>query len=84
MERGGSAITCGASLAVATAAGTLRIVADRHNLTDVIGGALVGLGAGYLLPNLMNYNFGADNGEGGQIAPFADDRSVGIVYNRAF
>jgi membrane-associated phospholipid phosphatase len=78
------AITCGASLAIATAAGTLRIVADRHNLTDVLGGALVGLGAGYLMPNLLNYNFGADRGEGGQIAPFADDRSVGVVYSRVF
>lgn len=78
------AITCGASLVAATAAGTLRVVADRHNLTDVMGGALVGLGTGYLLPNLLNYNFGADRTGRGQIAPFADDSTVGLAYSQTF
>jgi len=78
------AITCGASLIAATAAGTLRVVADRHNLTDVMGGALVGLGTGYLLPNLLNYNFGADREGRGQIAPFADDSTVGLAYSQTF
>jgi membrane-associated phospholipid phosphatase len=78
------AITCGASLVAATAAGTLRVVADRHNLTDVLGGALVGLGTGYLLPNLLNYNFGADRTSRGQIAPFADNSTVGLAYSQTF
>lgn len=82
------AITCGASLVAASAVGTLRIVADRHNLTDVLGGAAVGMISGYLLPNLLNYNFGADLGADrsshGQIAPFADDRTVGVSYSQTF
>jgi membrane-associated phospholipid phosphatase len=78
------AIACGASLVAATAVGTLRVVANRHNLTDVGAGALVGLGAGYLLPNLLNYNFGADRADHGQIAPFADDRTVGVSYSQVF
>jgi len=78
------AVACGASLVAASAVGTLRIVADRHNMTDVLGGALVGLGAGYFLPNLLNYNFGEDRASYGQIAPFADDRTVGVTYNQTF
>lgn len=78
------AIACGASLVAASAAGTLRVVADRHNLTDVLGGALVGLGTGYLLPNLLNYNFGADRESRGQIAPFADDSTLGLAYSQTF
>jgi len=78
------AVACGASLVAASAVGTLRIVADRHNLTDVLGGALVGLGAGYFMPNLLNYNFGEDRRSYGQIAPFADDRTVGVSYHQTF
>jgi len=78
------AIACGTSLVAATAVGTLRMVADRHHFTDVLGGALVGLGSGYLLPNLLNYNFGADRASHGQIAPYVDDSGVGLTYNRAF
>lgn len=78
------AIACGASLVAASTVGTLRIVADRHNFTDVLGGAAVGLVSGYLLPNLLNYNFGADRAAHGQIAPFADDRSLGMTYSQTF
>lgn len=78
------AIACGAALATASAVGTLRMVADRHHLTDVLSGAVVGLGAGWLMPNLLNYNFGADRGQGGQIAPFVDHDRAGLVYTRTF
>lgn len=78
------AIACGASLVAASTVGTLRVVANRHNLTDVTAGAAVGLLSGYLLPNLLNYNFGADRANHGQIAPFADDRTVGVSYNQVF
>jgi membrane-associated phospholipid phosphatase len=78
------AIACGASLVAASAVGTLRIVANRHNLTDVVGGAMIGLSAGYLLPNLLNYNFGSDRTGHGQIAPYADERTVGVSYSQTF
>lgn len=77
-------LACGASLAIATTAGALRIVANRHNFTDVIAGALVGLGTGYLMPNLMNYNFGVDRVAHGQIAPYVERAGAGITYSRTF
>jgi membrane-associated phospholipid phosphatase len=73
------AITCGASLTVAATAGTLRIVSDRHHLSDVLAGAAVGLAAGYLLPNLMNYDFGASAIDpGAALMPMISERSLGV------
>ncbi len=41
---------CGVSLAFAAATGLLRIAADRHYLSDVIVGAIVGFLIGYAVP----------------------------------
>jgi len=74
-----AAITCGASLTAAATAGTLRIVSDRHHLSDVLAGAAVGLAAGYLLPNLMNYDFGASATDpGGALMPMISERALGL------
>jgi membrane-associated phospholipid phosphatase len=42
--------SCGASLAMASATGLLRILADRHYLTDVLVGAVLGFLVGYIVP----------------------------------
>jgi membrane-associated phospholipid phosphatase len=79
------AITCGASLAVAATSGTLRIVSDRHHLSDVLAGAAVGLAAGYLLPNLMNYDFGASAIDpGGMLMPMVSERALGMEFAGQF
>ena len=46
-------IECATALAFASFTGALRIVAERHYVSDVIGGALIGLISGYLLPLLL-------------------------------
>jgi len=61
----GDGIACGVSLALATATGTLRIVSDRHYLSDVLVGAVFGMASGYLYPVALHYGFGAPDGEGG-------------------
>lgn len=43
-------------LTFASATGYLRIAADRHYLTDVIGGAVLGTAAGLTVPLLMRRN----------------------------
>jgi membrane-associated phospholipid phosphatase len=79
------AITCGASLTVAATAGTLRIVSDRHHLSDVLAGAALGLAAGYLLPNLMNYDFGRSATDpGGALMPMISERTLGLEYAGQF
>jgi membrane-associated phospholipid phosphatase len=47
------ALSCAASLAAASTVGVLRIAADRHYLSDVIVGSLLGFAVGYLVPVLM-------------------------------
>jgi membrane-associated phospholipid phosphatase len=51
----GGAVTCVLLSASAVGVGVLRIVADRHWVTDVIAGHLVGGGIGFGLPWLLHY-----------------------------
>ena len=45
--------SCGGSIAAATVTGLLRVVADRHYLSDVLIGGLLGFAVGYLVPVLV-------------------------------
>jgi membrane-associated phospholipid phosphatase len=78
-------VACGLGLGTATTVGALRLVAGRHHLSDVLAGAAVGLAAGYLLPNLTNYDFGASS-EGGEgvFMPLAGEDTLGITYLRTW
>ncbi|WP_168210472.1 phosphatase PAP2 family protein [Persicimonas caeni] len=49
---------CYTALSAATATGVLRMVANKHYLTDVVAGAALGLTAGYLLPKWLYFGFG--------------------------
>ncbi len=49
-DQGADAAACGGSLALAAATGLLRIVSDRHYLSDVLVGALIGFVVGYIAP----------------------------------
>lgn len=48
-------IACGTALLVATTVATLRMVADRHYITDTFVGAVMGLASGFLVPFLLQY-----------------------------
>ncbi|MCA9595002.1 MAG: phosphatase PAP2 family protein [Myxococcales bacterium] len=48
-------LTCALGLGVATWVGTSRIVSSRHYLSDVLSGAALGLGSGWLMPTLLHY-----------------------------
>jgi membrane-associated phospholipid phosphatase len=46
-------------LSAATAAtGALRMMSDRHFMSDVLAGAAIGFGSGYGLPWLLHYRYG--------------------------
>jgi membrane-associated phospholipid phosphatase len=61
----GDIVVCGATVAMALANGVARMAADRHYASDVVAGALVGLGAGLGLPVLLHYGrFGDFSGRG--------------------
>jgi membrane-associated phospholipid phosphatase len=46
---------CALGLAAATTTGALRIVTDAHWLSDVVAGALTGIGAGWGLAYGLHY-----------------------------
>ena len=48
---------CAAAMSTATVVGLLRIAADRHYLSDVIVGSLVGLALGLLLPYALHFGW---------------------------
>jgi membrane-associated phospholipid phosphatase len=76
-------VACGLALGTAGTVGALRVVAGRHYLSDVLAGAAVGFAAGYLLPNLTNYDFGASRAAG-VITPIAGTGTFGLGYLRVF
>ena len=65
------ATACVATLTAATMTGVLRIVADRHWTTDVIFGAVTGLGLGLGLPRLLHYGLTIQRDDGGARTTFA-------------
>jgi membrane-associated phospholipid phosphatase len=77
-------IACGTSLGLATTVGTLRMVASRHHLSDVLAGAVVGFASGYLLPNLTNYGFGGSHDDSGTLIPIADVGTLGLAYTKTW
>lgn len=54
-EGPGGAITCGILSAAAVATGITRIIADKHWMTDVLVGHIVGASVGFGLPWLLHY-----------------------------
>lgn len=77
-------VACGLSLGAATTAGAMRVVAGRHHLSDVLAGAAVGLAAGYLLPNLVNFDFGDSASSDATLVPIASADTLGLNYVRSF
>jgi len=63
---GGAAddVACISSLAVATGIGFLRILADKHYLSDVFIGAAIGVLSGLVVPSLLHYGFNYSRAEG--------------------
>jgi membrane-associated phospholipid phosphatase len=78
------AVTCGLALGTATAVGTLRMVANRHHLSDVLAGAALGLATGYLLPNLTKFDFGARGRTHGKLSPTVSETSMGLELSGQF
>jgi hypothetical protein len=51
------AAACAIAAGAAVSTGVLRLVADRHYVTDVLAGAAIGAGAGFVMPMFAHYWF---------------------------
>jgi membrane-associated phospholipid phosphatase len=78
------AAACGASLAAASAVGLLRIVSNDHYASDVIVGAAVGAATGYLMPNLLHFQFKRSSGRLGALIPHVGPAGGGLTYVKAW
>ncbi|MEZ4219943.1 MAG: phosphatase PAP2 family protein [Polyangiaceae bacterium] len=77
----GDPLACAAALTAATWVGTSRITTKNHYASDVLSGALLGLGSGYLLPSVLHYGFGSEaptDMASVLIMPFSDGTHVGL------
>jgi membrane-associated phospholipid phosphatase len=80
------AVTCGVTLASAGAVGMLRIVSQKHYVTDVLTGAAVGTASGLGIPWLLHYGPLAsvapksDSGLAWTVVPLDNGLAVGGVF----
>jgi hypothetical protein len=74
-------LTCGLALTSATTVGLMRVVGQRHYLSDVMTGAAIGSLSGFGFPWLLHYaNFSASTGTGSvrvQLVPLPNGVAVG-------
>jgi len=68
-------LTCVAALGAASAAGAMRVMADKHYSTDVLLGMSVGLFSGYGLPALLHYRHGGGAGQASLLPAFHSVRT---------
>jgi membrane-associated phospholipid phosphatase len=77
-------LACARDLTLASADGVLRIVGDRHYVTDVLAGGAIGFAFGYGLPVLLHYASGSHARVARlTLVPVAGDR-IGVAAMAAF
>ena len=83
--RWGDVTWCGLAVTASLATGLLRIVADRHHLTDVGTGWTAGLLTGFVLPRMFDYR-AADGGPFSRfrLSPLQRESSWGLQYSIRF
>ena len=71
--------TCVLGTGLASFEGATRLMADRHYLTDVVTGSVVGFGAGFGLPMLLHYG-GRDGAKSlpALVLPYAKPAEAGL------
>ena len=83
-DEGTDGAMCGSALALAATTGLLRVMSDRHWITDVMTGALVGSAIGILVPWLLHYQGGGRPPLSGTsappiaLAPMVGDETYGV------
>jgi membrane-associated phospholipid phosphatase len=73
-------LACARDLTLATADATLRIMGDRHYLTDVLAGGGIGFAFGYGLPVLLHYASEGRSALGLSVVPMVGSRlGLGVI-----
>ncbi len=72
-------IACGSTAVLAGFTGALRIAANKHYFTDVLTGAVVGAGIGFLYPWLAHYATFGDDESSVTVGAFGDPDAFGLT-----
>ena len=75
----GDPLACAGALAAAPWVGVSRVTTKNHYFSDVVAGAALGIGSGYLLPH---YGFGTsapENDTSVLLMPFSDGSHLGLA-----
>jgi membrane-associated phospholipid phosphatase len=81
----GGALACASLVAAATATAALRVIADKHWLSDVLVGGTLGFALGYLVPTFAVFRGvrHRDRLAGWTLMPWAHGHGAGLVAGRA-
>ena len=76
---------CVAAVGVATAVAMMRMRADKHWPSDVITGALLGIGFGYFYPKYVYYETGKVSGSRSMtVVPTASSDHMGAAWSGSY
>ncbi len=77
---GAETLVCVTATALGVANGIARVSADRHYMTDVLAGAVLGWGVGYAMPVLLHYEWGrAAPQRAWTVSPWATSNTLGLA-----
>ncbi len=65
-NRAADILACTGTIALASVTSGLRVFGDRHYVSDVLVGAMIGFGVGYGVPTLLHYGQARDPSDGAQ------------------
>ena len=84
-DRLADVLACASTITLAAATGTLRVVGDRHYVTDVLVGAMIGFAVGYGMPTLLHYGkVRSENAAPAMMQPLAPTLPLGPSISGVF
>jgi len=84
-NRAADVLACGGTLGLATLTASLRVFGDRHYVTDILAGALIGFSFGYGVPTLLHYGRGrSEAGTAQTPQPLGLGAPVGPTFSGTF
>jgi membrane-associated phospholipid phosphatase len=78
------AIACGTTVVLALSTATFRLMGDRHYVSDVVVGDIIGFGIGYATPTLLHYVSSNTTAASITLAPFGGASVYGMAASGVF